>query len=79
MANISVSEKDFELLADVALTAESRGDMQQALQADRLARRISAALTVGRHKTERRIARAASGKEPTPFTWEQVPTLLGRQ
>ena len=79
MANMSVSENDFEFVADMALSAESRGDMRQAEQADRLACRISAALTVGRHKAERRIARMASGKEPTPFTWDQVPTLLGRQ
>lgn len=77
MAKLSVSQRDFELVACLALEAESRGDMDDAIAADRLARRISAALTVASSKGERAIVRM-TGREPGNFTWEQVPTLLGR-
>ena len=78
MAKLSVSERDFELVACLALDAESRGDMDDAIAADRLARRISAALTVAKSRDARFIVRMATSKDPSNFTWEQVPTLLGR-
>lgn len=77
MAKMSVSEKDFELVAGCALDAESKGDMKSAVAFDKFARRISAALTVASSRRERKMVRAISGREPSCFTWEQVPTLLG--
>lgn len=78
MAKLSVSEKDFELVAGLALDAEARGHLEDAVAADRLARRISAALTVGNSRGTRSIVRMATGKEPSNFTWKQVPSLLGK-
>lgn len=77
MANMSVSQADFEALADAALSAEARGDMAEAVALDKLARKVSAALTVASSKGSRHIVRMATGKEPSPFTWESVPSLLG--
>jgi len=78
MVKLSVSERDFELVASLAHDAESRGAIDDAVAADRLARRISAALTVGKTAGARSIVRMVSGNEPRNFTWEHVPTLLGR-
>lgn len=77
-AKMSVSEKDFDLLAACALEAEARGDMETAVAADRLARRINAALSVSANRDAAYIVRAVTGGEPKNFTWRDVPTLLGK-
>lgn len=51
--------------------------MAEAVALDRLARKVSAALTVASSKGTRNIVRMATSKEPSTFTWESVPSLLG--
>jgi hypothetical protein len=77
MANMSVSEKDFEVLASATLAAEARGDMVEATNLDKLARKASAALTVSKSRRERGIVRMVDARGPSNFTWESVPSLLG--
>ena len=73
MASVNVSQADFEAVAGAANDADRRGDREQALALDKLARKINAALSS-------REARKACGDWPnaqrSPFTWQDVPSTL---
>lgn len=51
MASISISAGDFNIEAIAAMTAQDEGDMGSALALDKLARRMSAALSSHAIKT----------------------------
>lgn len=73
MPNISVSEKDFEVLACAAGDAEDRGDMKQAKALDKLARKTNAALTAA--NGTRKLAAMWSGNG-RPVRWQDMPSTL---
>lgn len=78
MASVSMSEKDFRSVADAAQAAEKSGEIQRAIELDRIARKISAALTRAQSQDERFIARSISGKAGR-MSWRDVPTLLSTE
>lgn len=70
MANISVSEKDFELLFNAANDANDRGDKSQAKGLDKLARKINAALSKTCIEPPLRTGR------PHHLKWQDMPSTL---
>lgn len=74
MTSISVTEKDFEVLASAAVDAFERGDEQAAKAIDKVARKINAALS-------NQAARKAAGpwaRGSSNLTWKDVPSTLER-
>ena len=73
MPSISVSERDFEMVADAALESASIGDMEEARALDELARKISLALC--RDRANSNVARKA-GECGVGLSWKDVPSVL---
>lgn len=72
MANINVSEKDFEALATAANDAKLHGDLEQAEALDKLARKVNAALSNAKHIGLRNLG-GIRGKN---MTWQEAPSTL---
>jgi len=70
MPNISVSEKDFEILFNAANDAKDKGDMQQAKALDKLARKINAALSKTCIEPPLRTGR------PHHLKWQDMPSTI---
>lgn len=68
MASISVSEKNFELIAHAAITCYQNGEIEEAEGLDKIARRINAALA---NKVTKKYRIRGKG-----ITWKEVPSIL---
>lgn len=74
MANVKISESDFEMLHFAANLAMKNGDTAEALKLDKLARKTSAALSNAKLREMRKLgAPTVKG-----LTWQEVPsTIIG--
>ena len=72
MPSINVSEADFTTLANAAMEAKARGEMDEAHALDKIARKTNAALSNSGLSKARRLI-GGSGKS---ITWEEVPSTL---
>lgn len=71
MANITISEADFEAVAGAAIAAQGRGERAAAEALDKIARKINASLSNsrGRHT-------AMFGMQAAALRWQDVPSTL---
>lgn len=69
MPVINIGQADFAAAFNAASDAEERGDHEQALALDRLARKINAALSNA-------VVRGSGTALPVPITWKDVPSCL---
>lgn len=73
MASINVGETDFDTLAGAAIDARDRGDIEQARQLDKLARKVNAALT---GQSAFRLT-TMMGMPRRPVRWQDMPSTIG--
>lgn len=73
MPSINVSEADYATLYAAAHDAQDSGDIGQAEALDKLARKVSAALTTA--TTGMRLAAVLSGSRK-PLRWTDVPSVF---
>lgn len=71
MASISITEDDFTVLAAAAHEALQRGDVEDAMKLDKIARKMNASLG--------NASMAGVPKRPgvKGLTWQDVPSTLG--
>lgn len=73
MASINVGEGDFLTVAMAASEAQERGDLRQAKDLDKIARKINAALCAS--DPYRKVASMMSGNRQT-VRWQDMPSTL---
>lgn len=73
MANVRVSQEDFENVAIAANNADRKGDQELALALDKLARKINAALTRRENLKWTKMGPVSGQKQ---IGWEDVPSIL---
>jgi hypothetical protein len=71
--SINISEADFTAVATAASEAQARGDTENAIALDKIARKINAALTAA--IPERKIAQALGGCNGR-IRWQDMPSTL---
>lgn len=69
MATVDVTIEDYDVAVNAALTAQRDGDMDAAHTADRLARRIYAALITD-------VVRGIHGPRSIGLSWKNAPSVL---
>jgi hypothetical protein len=68
VAIINISEQDFESVASAAFDAQRKGDRELAVKLDKIARKISAALSKAKYPS-------IMGRKHD-FGWRDVPSTL---
>ncbi|KKK71782.1 hypothetical protein LCGC14_2910470 [marine sediment metagenome] len=69
MANISVSEKTFDIIASAAITCYLNDEHDEAEELDKIARRINAALSND-------VCKGPWSKKGKGLKWRDVPSVL---
>lgn len=74
MANMSVSEKDFMVVAAAAMDAQDAGNSEAARSLDQIARKMNLALSMD--GGSRKMAAFMSGNAAPKRTWRDMPSVL---
>lgn len=75
MPTINVREADFEAVAGAAMDAKAAGNIEQARELDRIARKINLALS---NQTVRDFSPMNMG-ENRGKTWRDMPSTIGER
>lgn len=70
---MTLTEKDFQVVASAAMDAKARGDMEQAQALDRIARRMNADFT---NRASARRMKGVPRVGSAHTHWSDIPSVL---